>query len=71
MFALNKQEIVNEMLELYRFIFDKYSSMDIILENNNSVVQFMISLIREMFNSLSCFTGDPSQEAPREQVLVV
>ncbi len=52
MFAINQCEIVNEVLELFRFIFDKYSSKDIMIDSNTSVVQYIINLMREMFNSI-------------------
>jgi len=71
MFAINQCEIVNEVLELFRFIVDKYSSNDIMMDSNTSVVQYIINLMREIFNSIQCFTGDQSLEAPREQVIGV
>jgi len=58
MFAINQCEIVNEVLELFRFIVDKYSSNDIMMDSNTSVVEYIINLMREMFNSIQCFTGD-------------
>jgi hypothetical protein len=38
MFSLGQMEIVNEVLDLFRFVFDKYSSFDVMVDNQTSAV---------------------------------
>ena len=50
---MNKAEIVNEMLELYRFIVDKYSCMNLSMPSGDqSVIAYLVSELNYMFTNL-------------------
>jgi hypothetical protein len=72
LFEMNKAEIVNEMLELYRFIVDKYSCMNLLMPNGEqSVIAYLVSEMNFMFTNLRTWRCEQEAERPREEVLVV
>ena len=48
--ASGKPSIVTEVMQLYRFIVDKYSTMECKMPDGSTVMETLCQLLREMFN---------------------
>lgn len=58
LFKIDKAEIVNEMLELFRFIADKYAPLNVLMPVNNlPVMQFLVEKMSALWNGLKTWSN--------------
>lgn len=72
LFSMNKQVVVNEMLELYRFIVDKYSCSTIAMPSGDvTVIVYLVRQLDFIYVCLKTWSCPNEDDRPKEEVLVV
>lgn len=52
---LNKASIVNEIMQLYRFVVDKYAERAVAMPNGDLLESHLIFLMQDIYQHTNCF----------------